>query len=102
MRCDCGAIGCLEAYASSSGMRGLLQQHLGVAATESLPARFLDAGGDFSVRRMTALARQRDPDAIAVFDRAGCYLGIAIASYLNIFNPEMIVLGGGVACAPSG
>jgi glucokinase len=99
MPCDCGARGCLEAYASSSGMRGLVAIRLGLKSGAPLPARYLDGDGNFSVRGLTAAARARDRDALAVFATAGRYLGIAIASLLNIFNPELVVIGGGVAGA---
>ncbi|HYB92310.1 MAG TPA: ROK family protein [Candidatus Binataceae bacterium] len=98
MPCDCGSHGCLEAYASSSGMRGLVAKRLGLDGG-AWPASYLDRLGNFSVRRMTAAARARDAVAIEVFQTAGRYLGIAVASFLNIFNPELVVIGGGVAGA---
>jgi len=96
MRCDCGASGCLEAYASASGMRGLLAKEL---TARPIPSRYLDRQGNFSVRRMTVSARSGDARAKRIFAVAGRYLGIAIGSFINIFNPEMIVIGGGVGGA---
>jgi glucokinase len=98
-RCDCGARGCLEAYASASGLRGLLEQRLGLPAGARLPAAIVDAEGNFSVRGLSASARGGDRIALETFAIAGHYLGIAIASFLNIFNPELVVIGGGVAGA---
>lgn len=98
-RCDCGGRGCLEAYASASGLRGLVENRLGLPAGAQLPAEILDADGDFSVRGLTAKARGGDRMALETFAIAGNYLGIAVASFLNIFNPELIVIGGGVAGA---
>jgi glucokinase len=100
MPCDCGARGCLEAYASASGLCGLLKQHLQLEESQ-LPAQYLDRGGEFSARGLTRAARGGDPLAIEIFEIAGRYLGVAIASFINIFNPEMIVIGGGVAGALS-
>ena len=99
MPCDCGSHGCLEAYASTSGLRGLVEQRLGVRRGAKLPDELLDHEGNFSVRRMTALARHGDKLAREIFAVAGRYLGIAIASFLNTFNPELIVIGGGVGGA---
>ena len=96
--CDCGARGCLESYASASGLCGLLKQRLGVEESE-LPAKYLDCGGEFSARGLMDAARRGDPLATEMFEVAGRYLGIALASFINIFNPEMIVIGGGVAGA---
>ncbi|MGH7865301.1 MAG: ROK family protein [Candidatus Binataceae bacterium] len=97
-RCDCGSRGCLESYASASGLRGLVASRLGKPRAK-LPREYLDGGGDFSVRRLYRQARLGDPVALWAFSTAGTYLGIAIASLLNIFNPELVVLGGGVSGA---
>jgi glucokinase len=99
MACDCGSHGCLEAYASTSGLRGLIERRLGMPRGASLPAELLDEVGNFSVRRMTGLARRGDRLSLETFAVAGRYLGIAVASFLNIFNPELVVIGGGVAGA---
>jgi glucokinase len=98
-RCDCGASGCLEAYASTSGMQRMLAERLKLQPGAELPPVYLDRGGQFSARAMSAQARHGDPMAVAVFASAGRYLGVAIASFLNIFNPELVVIGGGVATA---
>ena len=99
MLCDCGARGCLEAYASASGLARLLRRRLGLRARAPFPARFCDDDGNFSARRMTAAARARNRIALELFAVAGRYLGIAVASFLNIFNPDLVVIGGGVAGA---
>jgi glucokinase len=98
-RCDCGSRGCLEAYASASGMRAVVAQLLG--ARKPMPARYLDRDGNFSVRALTAAARARDPVALGTLAVAGRALGIAIGSLLNSLNPELVVIGGGVAGALS-
>jgi glucokinase len=98
MRCDCGARGCLEAYASASGLCGLLKQRLQLEES-ALPAQYLDRGGEFSARGLTRAARHGDPLALEMFEVAGRYLGVAIGSFINTFNPELVVIGGGVAGA---
>ncbi|HXN85414.1 MAG TPA: ROK family protein [Candidatus Binataceae bacterium] len=98
MPCDCGNRGCLEAYASASGLCGLLKQRLQLDESP-LPAKYLDRGGEFSARKMSSAARVGDRIASEIFETAGRYLGIAIASFINTFNPEMVVIGGGVAGA---
>lgn len=99
VRCDCGARGCLESYASASGLAALLRQRIGLRDGKPLPVKFCDDKGNFSVRRMTLQARAGNRIAIELFKVAGRYLGIAIASFLNIFNPELVVIGGGVSGA---
>jgi glucokinase len=98
MPCDCGARGCLEAYVSASGLCGLIKKRLRVEESR-LPAAYLDRGGEFSARGFAHAARSGDPVATETFAVAGGYLGIAIGSFINTFNPEMVVIGGGVAGA---
>jgi glucokinase len=99
MPCDCGSHGCLEAYASTSGLRGLVERRLGLERGAPLESEMLDEDGNFSVRAMTTLARRHDPLASEIFALSGRYLGIAVASFLNVFNPELVVIGGGMAGA---
>jgi glucokinase len=98
-RCDCGSHGCLESYASASGLRGLVEQRLALPPGTPLPPEIVDAEGNFSVRGLSAQARRGDKIALEAFATAGYYLGIAIASFINAFNPELVVIGGGVAGA---
>lgn len=98
MPCDCGARGCLEAYVSASGLCGLIKRRMQIEEPQ-LPAEYLDRGGEFSARGLTRAARRGDPIAIEMFAIGGRYLGIAIAALVNTFNPEKIVIGGGVAGA---
>src|SRR5271165_3538259 len=63
-RCDCGSHGCLESYASASGLRGLVEQRLGSPPGTPLPAHLLDPEGNFSVRALSAQARRGDQLAL--------------------------------------
>ncbi len=95
--CDCGSHGCLESYTSASGMQRLVALQLG--SRRRLPARYLDDVGNFSVRGLSNAAARGDSLALRTFETAGRYLGIAIGSFLNVFNPDLVVIGGGVAGA---
>ena len=94
--CDCGARGCLEAYASASGLRQMLVSEPGALGARS-ERDFLDRRGDFSVRMVAAAARGGNQRALRALASAGKHLGIAIASLINIFDPELVVIGGGIA-----
>ncbi len=98
-RCDCGSNGCLESYASASGLRGLVEQRLGLPPGAALPVQMVDSEQNFSVRGLSAQARRGDQIALEAFALAGHYLGVAVASFINAFNPELVVIGGGVAGA---
>jgi glucokinase len=97
LRCDCGARGCLEAYASASGIRHLIESR--IRGRHTMPARFRDRDGNFAVKALAQAAGSGSTLARRVLALAGRYLGIAVASFVNIFNPELVVIGGGVAGA---
>lgn len=86
--CVCGGIGCLELYASGTGiaerMRGMLR-----TAGQSHP--------DLTSRDVITLWQSGDPLASEVMDGTFKALGSALASLMHLFNPEVIVIGGGVA-----
>ena len=84
-KCGCGNTGCLEMYASSRGIvMSYQERNPSASATATTSVQIYEAA-----RRGEALAGQ-------VMEDMGRYLGIGIANLVNIFNPEMIVVGGGV------
>jgi glucokinase len=97
-RCLCGENGCLEAYASGTGLAWRAEE---MAARGEAPGleRIKRHEGDLDARDLADAARAGDADARRLFDDAGLYLGVALSDYVNIFNPEAIVLGGGVMAA---
>ncbi|HSE34448.1 MAG TPA: ROK family protein [Pyrinomonadaceae bacterium] len=89
--CKCGNEGCLEMFASA---RSIVRM-----ASENLP-RFPQSalhGQTITAKRIYELGLEGDELALAVFERMGTYLGIAVANLINLLNPEIIVIGGGVA-----
>lgn len=97
-RCGCGNIGCLESLAS-----GMALGRLGQACAAQQPGGMIAtvAGGAAKVTGETVYiaARRSDPAALAIFERAGYWLGVAIACLVNLFDVELVVVGGGVAAA---
>jgi glucokinase-like ROK family protein len=98
-QCECGNFGCLEALASGNAIAKAAQKELrgGVVSVLSEMCK-----GDLS--RLTAemvadAAKQGDGTAWTIFDRAAEYLGLGIAGLINLFNPEAVFIGGGVAQA---
>lgn len=96
VQCKCGNIGCLEVYASATGIVRLAREAL-ANSTGSAPASL--KASEFSSEDVFRAAVAGDELAQGVFENAGCYLGIAMANMVNILNPEMIVIGGGVSAA---
>jgi glucokinase len=57
----------------------------------------LSANSNPSARDVSLAAEQGDPLAKSALTRAGTYLGHGIANYLHLFNPQIVILGGGVS-----
>lgn len=94
-RCSCGSIGCLEAYVSGWAITRDAEI---VATTEDGSAiRHAAAGNPITPTVVAVAASEGDPAALALLDRAGRALGAGIGSFVNLFNPELVVIGGGVA-----
>jgi glucokinase len=95
---NCPGHGCVETLASGTALG-----REGRAAAESAPdsalGKLLAAGSEIDGRVVTVAAREGDETAIGVFDLVGSRLGVALASFANIFEPEVIVIGGGVIAA---
>ena len=77
--------------------RGHLEPYVtGVAAAKLAQAEF---GPAVDAHRLVRLATEGEPRAIEILDGIGRYLGAGIGSLVNIFNPELVVIGGGFAAA---
>lgn len=101
-RCSCGNYGCLEAYASGTAIAERAREALGNGEASLLPAL---AGHDPA--RITAAlvyqaAAQGDAVALEVVRDTARFLGAGIANLVNIFNPDVVVLAGGVTQAGEG
>ena len=96
-RCGCGNHGCLEALASGTAIQRRAREVANEQPNSAL--------GRLAIERkvlgedVTQLAREGDEAAISVLKEAGVWLGIGLAGFVNVFNPEVIAIGGGVARA---
>ncbi len=90
--CGCGHRGHLEALASGTGIAAYVLEELSKGRASSLAIT-----PSPSARDISRAAKQGDPLAIEAYARAGKYLGIAITNYLHVFNPSIVILGGGVS-----
>ncbi len=98
-RCGCGNRGCLETYAGAvhitrAARRALARRRLG---HRELAARL--GGADPQPAALARAAKSGSRLAVELFTEVGRALGVAIASYVNIFAPERIILAGGVSRA---
>ncbi len=95
---NCPNHGCVESLASGTA---LAREALRLARErpQSGLGRALSEGRELAGPLVTELAHDGDEAAIEVLDLIGTNLGVALASFVNIFNPEVIVIGGGVIAA---
>jgi len=94
--CDCGNRGCLEAMASGSALGRAARA---VAAADPGGRLATLAGGPQRVTGEIVFqaAKEGDQAAVALFERTGYWLGVGIASLITIFDPDVVVVGGGLA-----
>ncbi|HJU55167.1 MAG TPA: ROK family protein [Pyrinomonadaceae bacterium] len=90
--CPCGSRGCLEVYASATAIVRMTRE-----ARPRYPNSPLHTTEELSSYTVYKSGVEGDELALEVFRQMGIRLGVGLASLINIFNPEMIVIGGGVA-----
>jgi glucokinase len=93
-QCPCGRYGCLEAYAAAPVIiadfvrrvgKGFIRREMGLEP------------GLIGVKEIAALAQAGQPEAQTAIRRGAGFLGVGIATLVNLLNPELVVIGGGVA-----
>jgi glucokinase len=98
-RCKCGNYGCLEAYASGPNIALRAVEEIQAGAVSMLPSL---VGGDLKkVTAQTVYRAAKDGDELAleVVNDTARFLGVGIGNLLNVFNPEVVVVMGGVTLA---
>ncbi|MFC1931725.1 ROK family protein [Chloroflexota bacterium] len=93
----CGNIGCLETLASGTAMAQEARRRLNQGETSSLVEMVDGKIENITAGEIGIAAERGDSLALEVITGAGTYLGVGLVNVVNIFNPEMIVIGGGVA-----
>lgn len=93
--CTCGNHGCLEAIAGGRAIALQAQQAVREGKRTALAA--IQPIESITAREVAAAARRGDLIAQQILARAGSHIGIAIAGLVNLFNPGMVIIGGGVA-----
>ena len=98
-RCNCGNIGCLEAMASGTALAR--EGAVVLAARRETKIAELAGGRPEKVtaQMVVEAARAGDPVALDLMAREGELVGVGVVSCIHIFNPELVVLGGGVSNA---
>jgi glucokinase len=95
---NCPNRGCLEALCSGTALEREATE-LGKARPDARLGGIYAERGRVSGREAVAAAQDGDPEARLLFDRLGTWLGIGIAGYVNVFEPEQVLIGGGLSRA---
>jgi glucokinase len=98
-RCKCGNYGCLEAYASGPNIAIRAIEAIEAGAESRLPTY---VGGDLTkitAQTVYLAAQEGDELALEVVNDTAKFLGVGIGNLLNVFNPEVVVVCGGVTLA---
>ncbi|KRG11476.1 hypothetical protein ACA30_10755 [Virgibacillus soli] len=93
--CNCGNIGCLETIASASGIARLAKQ----AIQSGKPTILNGLAGEINAKEVYEASVKGDQVAIEVFKEVATTLGFKLLSATYLVNPEVIIIGGGVAAA---
>jgi len=97
LRCNCGNTGCLETLASGSAMAREAIKRIKQGERSSLTEIVGGEIENITAEKVLVAAQGGDSLASEVISKAATYLGIGMVNLVNIFNPEMIIVGGGVA-----
>lgn len=92
-KCGCGNVGCLEAYAGAKGIVERTQQRIAEGKKTCLNPEKL------TPKQIANAANDGDELAVEIFSETGRYIGIALTSIAHILNPQIAIIGGGIAAA---
>jgi glucokinase len=94
--CGCGNQGCLEAYA---GAKNIVERTEAKIETgrRTILAKATKDGASLTPRQIAEAAQAGDQLAMEIFAETGCYIGIALTSIAHILNPQIAIIGGGIA-----
>ncbi|MBN3039407.1 MAG: ROK family protein [Candidatus Omnitrophica bacterium] len=93
-KCGCGKRGCLEALASGTAIARMAREK---AAKNSPILRLAGKRKDIDAGHVACAAEAGDRLAREIYARAAFYLAISVTNVIQVLNPEMIVIGGGVS-----
>lgn len=97
-KCGCGNHGCLEQYASATGIVRLARRRLAASKEQSV-LRAAQEKNNLSAKAVFDAVKEGDKVACEIAEEFGMYLGKGLAAVAAVVNPEVFVLGGGVSKA---
>ena len=98
-RCACGSRGCVEAYASGPAIAARAIEGLGAAGDTSLASLVAEDADLITAEAVCDAAAAGDGYASRILEETARILAVAVANLVHLFNPDVVVIGGGVAAA---
>ncbi len=96
--CNCGDHGCLESLASGTSIARIAREGLANGARSVLD-EWVSSRDEVTAELVAKAAAECDPFAAGVWSQAMYHLGIGVANVVNVLNPRLVILGGGVTRA---
>jgi glucokinase-like ROK family protein len=97
--CQCGNRGCWETYANQYSILERVRARLALKRTSLIPKLMAEQHSPLNLAIVTMAAEADDAEALETLQEAGAAMGLGVANLINIFNPEMIILGGPLSAA---
>lgn len=97
--CGCGSNGCLETYASATGIVNTMKRELAAGKASVIREWTNGDDGKITARMISEAYDLGDPLAMEVMRFTGVVLGTGLANAINLLNPQLIIVGGGMAAA---
>ena len=95
-QCACGNYGCLEAYCSSKNILLSVKKKLNGTLTPIFKDVLSDDIENLTIKKLFTAHKKGDEIALEVISDTAKYLGIGLAGIVNLLNPEIVVVGGGI------
>jgi len=95
-RCNCGNVGCLEALAAGPAIAHCAEELIRQGQASSLTSA-VHEGKELSAEMVGKAAQEGDAVALQAVERAAYYLGIGVLNLIHLFDPAIVILGGGVS-----
>lgn len=95
-KCHCGQHGCLESLASGTALRRMVIEEINAGKLTILSRQYGNIN-DIDAEKIATAAKKGDKLSQDSIAKASYYLGIGMSNIINIFNPEIIIIGGGLS-----
>jgi glucokinase len=95
--CSSGMPGCLESYCSSGAILKRCKAKLKNGLTPDFEEILEGSIENLNIKKLFVAVKKGDPIAQSVIDETAYYLGVGLAGVVNLLNPEIVVIGGGIA-----